>query len=679
MGSQSIDFSNTPEKNVTIIHGENGSGKTTLLNAITWCLYSHTSPDFEESDYLLSKKAVLKSNMNDIIECSVVLKFTDSNLDYEAIRKYKYRSLGPNKKPSKHGVGSFELFIKKDGERRKADNPNVFINRIIPKEMHSYFFFNGERIDRLARRSNNFEIREAIKVLLGVTILERALVHLKAAHNIINTQLSNNSRLDHNIRNILLELTKNNKDLEHNEKCREHCKKNAGSLKKDNEAIRDKLRDFKETRELEEKRDELFAEDTELSSSIKSIEKRIIKFITRKSCFSFMGPVFEQVNNILKDLKTSNILPNEVKEDFIRRLLAENLCICKRKLANDSKASAAVKKLLDYSISKDVDQNIAIMKNNLTAINEKMQENPRELKNLIQERERLSTKSEKVARQLDELKKSLKGIKGKEEVRKLSIKFEENEATTEQELKNYGQYESKILFLKQKITELEKSKKLMSQKNQEAERLLKSNNFSAELIRYTQKIYDDRIAEIREKLSFKVNRLFRRICKKDYHIRMNEDFVIDVFDSKTEHAKPVGKSTGENQMTSLSFIGSILEFAKEIKTDKNKYGSIINKYGGIYPLVMDSPFGSLDQTSSKNVAESLPSLSEQIVLMVSSTQWRNEVKNGMISKVGKQYVLCNHTPKPGKAAKVFIEYNGRKHPFAKSTDGPEFTEVEELV
>lgn len=678
VGEQTIEFTKTKDKNITIIHGENGSGKTTLLNALTWCLYNHTGHDFEESDYILSKKAVKESSTNDTIKCSVELRFEDNEIQYEAIRSYEFVSLGSDDKPRKLGE-SFDLFIKSEGQRKKVDNPSVLVNRVIPQEMHNYFFFNGERIDKLALRTNATEIREAIKVLLGITILERSLEHLKSAKSKLSKELRDNKQVDHKSKEILSRLEELNEDLSATEKYLEQSKKNIDSLRKDNEAIRDKLKNFDETKELEEKRDILLADEKELSATISETNKKIRKFTTRKSCFSFMGEVFEDVNEIFATLKTSNILPNNVKEDFIKRLLSEHMCICERDLPENSDTYKAVAKLLDYSISKDIDQNISIMKSNLLSINEKMENNPEELNELISDRAKSSSKLEKVSRQLDELKKSLKGIENREDIQKLRIRFEGNEDKIDKELKDSGKNETKIAGLKQKITDLEKSKKSISQKDQQTSKLMQSLDFTQDLIDYTQKVYDIRITEIRSKLSTKINNLFRNICKKDYYIRMNEDFVIDVVDSDSDSAKPVGKSTGENQITSLSFIGSILEFAREIKENEEQYGSLISKFGGSYPLVMDSPFGSLDQTYSQNIAESLPGLSEQIVLMVSSTQWRSEVKEGMISKVGKQYILSNHTSKLDEDVNVTMSYNDKNYFFSKSTDGPEYTEVEELI
>lgn len=49
-GRQEIVFSQSDDKNVTIIHAENGFGKTTLLNAFLWVLYGKRSltNDFEK-------------------------------------------------------------------------------------------------------------------------------------------------------------------------------------------------------------------------------------------------------------------------------------------------------------------------------------------------------------------------------------------------------------------------------------------------------------------------------------------------------------------------------------------------------------------------------------------------------------------------------------------------------
>jgi DNA sulfur modification protein DndD len=676
-GEQVIEFAIDKKKNITVIHGENGSGKTTLLNAITWCLYEFTGHDFEESDFLISKKAVAESKNNDEMECSVEMLFNDADTDYEIRRSYIFVSSGKDGIPRK-AKEKFELYTKKDGQRKKVENPAVTINKIIPEEIHSYFFFNGERIDKLAMRSNSSEIRDAIKLLLGVTILERAIDHLKQARKKIGKELTENNQVNHQSKEIIGKLDALNDELIDREKSLEQKKKNVDALKIDQELIRGHLKTFKETKEIEDKRDGLLAEEQELGASIEEANKSLRKFITRKACFSFMAPVLGDVNEIFKNLKTNNILPSSVKEDFIKRLLKDHKCICTRELANNSDHYHSVEKLLEFSISKEVDQNISIMKSNLFAINEKLEKNPSEINELINTRSKSTSKLEKVNKQLDDVKKSLRGFENREEINNLTLKYDKNDDKIAEELKDQGKLDAEIVNLKLKIVELEKVKKNVTHKDQQTTKLVASLDFVDSLIEYTDKVYQKRIIEIREKLSQKINTLFRKICKKDYYIKMDDEFRIDVMDSNISTAKPVGKSTGENQITSLAFVGSILEFAKEIKEDKGNYGTIISKYGGTYPLVMDSPFGSLDKTYGRNIAESLPFLSEQIVLMVSSTQWRSEVKEGMSEKIGRQYYLCNHTPKTDIGTHASLTYNDKEYFLSKTTTGPEYTLIEGL-
>ena len=47
-GSNELNLSIDPEKNVSIISGQNGFGKTSFLTALVWCLYGKYMPDVDE-------------------------------------------------------------------------------------------------------------------------------------------------------------------------------------------------------------------------------------------------------------------------------------------------------------------------------------------------------------------------------------------------------------------------------------------------------------------------------------------------------------------------------------------------------------------------------------------------------------------------------------------------------
>jgi DNA sulfur modification protein DndD len=77
--------------------------------------------------------------------------------------------------------------------------------------------------------------------------------------------------------------------------------------------------------------------------------------------------------------------------------------------------------------------------------------------------------------------------------------------------------------------------------------------------------------------------------------------------------------------------------------------------GGVYPLVMDSPFGSLEDDYRQKVASWIPKLASQVIVLVSKTQWRNEVETAVRPRIGREYVLQLHSPKRGAGRSITID------------------------
>ncbi|MGL4904590.1 MAG: hypothetical protein ACRC34_03730, partial [Cetobacterium sp.] len=95
---------------------------------------------------------------------------------------------------------------------------------------------------------------------------------------------------------------------------------------------------------------------------------------------------------------------------------------------------------------------------------------------------------------------------------------------------------------------------------------------------------------------------------------------------------------GESKNKALSFIGGLIYYAKEL--NKNKGMDVLTN-GGIYPLVLDAPYGDLDNEYRLDFTKMLPNLSEQVIVMVSSGQWNEEIEEVVKEKIGKKYLLIN--------------------------------------
>ncbi len=68
--------------------------------------------------------------------------------------------------------------IGSDGPSEEPSNPEAQIEQVLPSRLHNFFFFDGERIEKLAKDSAYEEIEQAIKSILGLQILDRSIAHL---------------------------------------------------------------------------------------------------------------------------------------------------------------------------------------------------------------------------------------------------------------------------------------------------------------------------------------------------------------------------------------------------------------------------------------------------------------------------------------------------------------------
>lgn len=171
-GEQSLEFSTDKSNNVTVIHGRNGSGKSTILNALLWVFYKDIN--LPKSHDLASERAVAEANYGDIVTVEVETTFTHEDKKYKAQRSEKYQKKSEGGMITESKDSQVTLTI--SGEKR--ENPEVILRRILPERLKDLFLFHGETIDELSEEDNQDQIKEAIRNIMGLEILERSIKHL---------------------------------------------------------------------------------------------------------------------------------------------------------------------------------------------------------------------------------------------------------------------------------------------------------------------------------------------------------------------------------------------------------------------------------------------------------------------------------------------------------------------
>lgn len=166
-GNNVFEFESS--KPVALIGGMNGRGKTTFLEGVLLALYGANSFAYSESKYS-SYGQYLKAFVNTAdgsLETYVELEF---KLENETDERYLIRrSWSGNVQRTRETIQ-----VKKDGQYNTflTDNWAMFIENILPSGLSSFFFFDGEKIAELAVENTNAQMKESIKTLLGISVLD---------------------------------------------------------------------------------------------------------------------------------------------------------------------------------------------------------------------------------------------------------------------------------------------------------------------------------------------------------------------------------------------------------------------------------------------------------------------------------------------------------------------------
>lgn len=163
-------FEFTGNKPVVLIGGLNGRGKTTFLEAVLLSLYGANSFAYKESAFNTYGQ-YLRSYVNKsdgTLQAYVELEFQLNNASKD--RYIVHREW--DSKSKKKTVETIN--VKKNGEESTflTQNWQMFIENMLPSALSNFFFFDGEKIAELAVDDTSTKLKESIRSMLGISVLD---------------------------------------------------------------------------------------------------------------------------------------------------------------------------------------------------------------------------------------------------------------------------------------------------------------------------------------------------------------------------------------------------------------------------------------------------------------------------------------------------------------------------
>ncbi|MFB2975528.1 AAA family ATPase [Microseira sp. BLCC-F43] len=658
------------EQNTTIVHGNNGAGKTTLMNGFTWVLYEKFSAAFAAQDQLVNKRAITEAAQGRAVSCWVEVSFEHDNKRYYAKRLCRaYRNeIGIHHSQS-------QLFMQiagTDGEWfHPPQPPEDIIGRILPESLHQYFFFDGERIEQIVRSDKKAEIAEATKELLGVEVLTRAIRHLGDARKSLEGDL----RLigDPQTKKLIREKQKLEQEIEQLQQRQVEIANELSHQADLKKAISNHLLELGGAEELQRLRNELQVQLSSIQTQMKQGNESIKKAILTRGYTIFLPNITSEFRDFINQLRQRGELPTGLKRPFVQELLERGRCICGAELQPGTHAHAQVQTWMDKAGMADIEETAIRMMAQVDEIEKQVpefwQEIDRQQANINLDRTDIS----RIETQLEDLNKKLRKFPD-ENIQELQKRLDEIETKISDLNRESGANKQQIENLKTQVESLGKQidKHQMNEMRQVvAQRRIAATQDAIERLTEVKSRLDK---QFRLQLEKRVQEIFSEISFTPYIPKLSDKYELTLIENTSGKEELVAASTGENQILSLSFIGGIIDGVRQWR-QKN---SLMGPDSSTFPIVMDSPFGSLDQIYRRQIAKVLPKLANQLVVLVTKTQWRGEVAEEMSARIGKEYVLTYYSPKPD-CEEDSIDLGGVLYPLVKQSPNEfEYTKIVEV-
>ncbi len=586
-------------RKITVIHGNNGAGKTGLLNAFTWVLYEKFTAAFASEDQLVNKRAIAEAEIGGMVECWAEVVFEHSGTQYQAkrvCRAYK------QKDGIEQGKSELRLLVRNETGRwfPTSYQPEDVIGRILPESLHRYFFFDGERIEQIVRSNKKAEIAEATKILLGVEVLNRSVKHLREARKSLEKELGQIG--DPETQNLLKQKEKLEQECDRLRGRQEEIEKELGFQDEIKQTTSQRLRELAGVEQLQQRRDDLEAQAKLTREKLKQSRANLRQAVSSRGYMVLLSDATAQFRSLVDGLRQRGELPADIKQQFVQDLLTRNRCICGTPLKAGSEPHQHVQAYLDKAGLADVEETVIRMGAQVDAIDRQVpefwQEVDQEQANINQFKMSLSHLEEA----LDTIREKLRQSPS-EDIRKLQSRMDEVEQKIRELTLEQGANQQQIKSWETEMDGLSRQieKHRMSENRQE--QVQRRITATEDAIARLKKAQEGLGQLFRLQLEKRIQEIFSQISFTPYVPRLNESYELMLEDTMAGQPSSVAASTGENQILSLSFIGAIIDRIRE--WSKGKSGVLMPE-SSTFPLVMDSPFGSLDEIYRRQVARAIP-------------------------------------------------------------------------
>lgn len=642
-GNHVVDFSTDDEKSVTVIMGDNGAGKTTFAQAFSWCLYGKTT--FKRSNDLLSF-----SVRDELIEgksatVKVRLTLIHNEREYRITRSQEYRKDSPAQFHPESAILSIS-YKAPDGQDEFIDNESEkrdLVNEIMPASVSSYFFFDGERVEKMGNEiqdGRGKEFKVAVDNLLGLSAISEAIRHLKGSPLMVigsyNKDYNENSdeefqRAEKEKQAADTRIAKLNEEISNLEDDKQRTSESRDKYKAE-------LERAKETRAWASER----AEKRNFIEKVQGQRQRETDALTKRFSAGawryFSAPLFSVALTALEkaDIEIKEA-PSGVNADTIKDIIERKQCLCGTPIELKSKEyeelyswlsivppehiGSAIKNYKhDCELSREGDpssmlDDIDLHISNIGDYDDEILAAERRIKELDENLAAAKDMSN-TERSYQTACSQLRNIEDKLSEKKIALGMAEGD-------------------LRDAITK----RNSLTTNDETNNRVRRDREYAEFIFEEFNEEYVKKERETRDDLENEINSIFKEFFKGSLQLELDDKYNVSVKNmNQKSQAYDAETSEGQTVAVIFAFIAGVIRLATDSKRLDDEM--LLTE---AYPLVMDAPMSKLDKKRIAAICEVVPKIAEQTVIMIKDTDGEL-AREHLAERIGSEYAFVSIEP-----------------------------------
>lgn len=667
--SPEIIFATDVNQNVTVIHAANRAGKTAIMNSMLWLFSGKTSPRFKSPEKLIHWKTLDESTVGESVECFVEVVFEHHGQLHRATRTASYKRLEKLEDSwSTLSINPIKLMRQTEtGAWINVDGPQDVLDFIIPPAVRDFFFFDGEslndKFDNLpdTRKALANQMREFFHLdVYGNTIKAFGSAKQKLLKNLKNSENSDDAKLAAEQEQLERQLT----DAE------EQVTEESRRIRLANDLIaaaEKKLVEVREARAQQLRRQELDEQIVKLNDAIDGNRVERAEEITRNAYKAFIHEPLTSFFEYLDAGKKRGEVPSNIKRPFVQQLLNDDTCICGRPIKADPKADERVRDWLERGGLSEMEERALRLDGTLQNMRDDIPAFFDRLDRAKKERATMVEDIQKAQREIESISESLLSHDD-DYISQVETSIQEERENLQKAQTSQGRLLERKETLIKDIQKKQIDRDSIVSDNKNAERAKNREKYCRQALECLERLLHDQDRIIRQKLSARITRRYKEILEDEHEISIDEQYQINRL--KKEAGIELPLSGGQQNALGLAFVGSLAEIQKGILEHKGQIA--IGNDSSKFCVVMDSPYGVFDHTAQGKISSYIPSVTDQVIVLVTDSQWSSANESAMRNRISKQYVLCYHaTPGEkkgniGSSKKMTVA--GREFDLVRSSD-----------